>query len=182
MSSKLILPQWLKEAPVNNCPSLPQGKKQSIESPSMAAKAAIHELPIENITTMVRDAETAHNQPYRPKKGNKAIEIPPLYYNPEEQTGWVYIVASKPNGIIYIGQTTNLPKRVQEHKDGKIPGFTQKYGCKTLVYFEGYPLIVESIARETAMKDWKREWKIRRILQANPAWRDLYPEICHIAA
>ena len=168
MPTKLILP-----------PNLIQ--KQSPESPSIPAKAGIHALPPQNKTTIVRDAETANNQPYRPKNGNKALEIPPLYYNPTEQTGWIYIIASKPNGVIYVGQTANLPKRIQEHKDGKIEGFTKKYGCKTLVYFEGYPLIVESIARETDMKGWKREWKIRRILQTNPAWKDLYPEICAIS-
>ena len=148
----------------------------------MAAEAAIHvSRPIYEdkpftISLPVPEGVAA-NRPLA-KKGNPTLEIPPLYYDPTEQTGWVYIVASKPNCVIYVGQTTNLPMRIQEHKDGKIPGFTQKYGCKTLVYFEGYPLVVQSIARETDMKNWKREWKIRRILQTNPTWRDLYPEIC----
>ncbi|RYG59721.1 MAG: GIY-YIG nuclease family protein [Alphaproteobacteria bacterium] len=148
----------------------------------MAAKAAIHELPPQHITTIVRDSETANTQPYRPIKGNKALEIPPLSYNPDEQTGWVYILASKPNGILYIGQTTNLPQRIHQHKQGAIEGFSKRYGCKTLVYFQGYALITESITHETAMKNWKREWKIRRILQTNPSWRDLYPEICQTAS
>ncbi len=119
-------------------------------------------------------------EPLRPPKGNPTLQIPPLSYTPEDHTGWVYIITNKPNGVLYIGQTTNLPFRIQQHKDGKIPGFSQKYGCKTLVYFEGYPLITQSIERETALKSWKRDWKIRRILQTNPNWRDLHAEICQI--
>lgn len=179
--SKLILPPlfMLKESQSSN-------KQQSNNCPSMAAEAAIHaSRPRHEDKPFIISLPLPEGvAPHRPlaKKGNPTIEIPPLYYNPEEQTGWVYIVASKPNGIIYVGQTTNLPHRIQEHKDGKIPGFTQKYGCKTLVYFEGYPLIVDSIARETDMKNWKREWKVRRILHTNPQWHDLYPAICQVSA
>lgn len=116
----------------------------------------------------------------RPTRGNPTIQIPPLYYNPTEHTGWVYIVANKPNGVIYIGQTTNLPERTFQHRQGKIPGYSQTHACKTLVYFEGYAKITESIERETVMKEWHRKWKIRRILETNPTWRDLYAEICEI--
>ena len=114
----------------------------------------------------------------RPTRGNPALEVPPLMFAPHEHTGWVYIMASKPDGILYVGQTTNLPQRAYQHREGLVEGFTKKYGCKTLVYFEGYQLITESIAREDAMKTWRREWKIRRILATNPEWRDLYADIC----
>lgn len=153
-------------------PKLPSNVKLDVADSnncsSMAAEAAIHVRPLPN-----------KPQPgYLAKKGNPSLEVSPLYYNPAEQTGWVYIVASKPNGIIYVGQTTNLPLRIQEHKNGKILGFTKKYGSKTLVYFEGFQRITESIERETTMKGWTRAWKIRRIAQTNPTWRDLHREIC----
>jgi len=117
----------------------------------------------------------------RPKRGNPTIQIPPLYYNPVDHAGWIYIMANKPNGIIYIGQTTDLKRRIFEHKQGKIPGFSQQHGCHTLVYFEGFPKITESIERETTMKGWHRKWKIRRILETNLTWRDLSTEICAIS-
>src|SRR5690606_4338064 len=104
-------------------------------------------------------------------------QIPPLLYDPQAHTGWIYIVASKPNGIIYVGQTHELPVRIHQHREGTIEGFSKTHGCKTLVYFEGYQLITESIAREDAMKHWPRAWKIRRILETHPTWRDLYPEL-----
>ena len=114
----------------------------------------------------------------RPKRGNPTIQVPPLYYNPTEHTGWIYIVASKPNGFIYVGQTANLPRRSHEHREGLVTGYAKNYGCKTLVYFEGFQLITQSIEKETTMKEWSRAWKIKRILETNPTWRDLHAEIC----
>lgn len=91
----------------------------------------------------------------------------------------VYIMASKPNGTLYIGVTSNLPKRVWEHKEGVADGFTKKYGIKTLVFYEQFETMEAAITREKRMKEWQRSWKVKRIESVNPDWRDLYDEICN---
>jgi putative endonuclease len=90
---------------------------------------------------------------------------------------FVYILASKRNGTLYIGVTNNLLKRVDEHKNNLIPGFTSKYGVHNLVYYERYNDIYDAIAREKRMKKWKREWKMELIEKSNPEWRDLYDDL-----
>jgi putative endonuclease len=90
---------------------------------------------------------------------------------------YVYILASKKNGTLYIGVTDNLIKRVYEHKNNLVKGFTQKYNVHNLVYYEEYENIYEAITREKRMKKWKREWKIDLIEKLNPEWKDLYDEI-----
>ena len=90
---------------------------------------------------------------------------------------YVYILASKPNGTLYIGMTDDLIRRVQEHKQGLIRGFTKTYGVKTLVYFEQTELVLSAIEREKQLKRWKRAWKIRLIKSVNPEWKDLYKEL-----
>ena len=95
-----------------------------------------------------------------------------------ERTYWVYILASKPGGTLYIGVTRDLIRRVFEHRTGVVKGFTTRYGVKRLVYFERYDTAVEAIQREKNIKHWPREWKIDLIVAANPEWRDLYDEIC----
>jgi len=91
---------------------------------------------------------------------------------------WVYILASKRNGTLYIGVTGNLIKRGWEHKEDLAEGFTKKYGVKLLVYFETHESIEQAILREKQLKKWNRSWKLRLIEQENPEWRDLYEEIC----
>lgn len=91
--------------------------------------------------------------------------------------GFVYIMASGKNGTIYIGVTSDLVKRVWEHRDGVVPGFTRKYGCKLLVWFEAYEDLQEARQRELRMKEWKRAWKIKLIGEANLDWIDLYPTL-----
>lgn len=91
--------------------------------------------------------------------------------------GYVYIMASKRNGTIYLGVTSDLPKRVYEHRNGLIAGFTRKYGCKMLVWFEQYDDLEEARAAELRMKNWNRQWKLKRIERMNPEWRDLYEDI-----
>jgi putative endonuclease len=86
-------------------------------------------------------------------------------------------MASKKNGTLYIGVTNNLVRRVYEHKEGLIEGFTKKYNVKNLVYYEVYNDTYESIKREKAMKKWLRNWKIDLIEKTNPDWKDLYAEI-----
>ncbi|OJY69696.1 MAG: endonuclease [Sphingobium sp. 66-54] len=94
-----------------------------------------------------------------------------------EKRGYVYIMASRPNGTLYIGVTSNLLKRAWEHREGVINGFTKRYGCKLLVWFEAYDRIEEAIVREKQMKEWRRAWKIRRIVEMNPGWQDLSPTL-----
>jgi putative endonuclease len=87
---------------------------------------------------------------------------------------FVYILASKRNGTLYIGVTNNLLKRVHQHRSDVSEGFTRKYGVHNLVYFEAYNDIRDAITREKRMKRWKRQWKMRLIEKSNPNWGDLF--------
>jgi putative endonuclease len=102
-----------------------------------------------------------------------AIPIPDT---PLMKPGYVYILASRPGGAIYVGVTGNLVKRVAEHKSGRVPGHTKRYGIDKLVHFEVYDDIRDAIQREKNMKHWARVYKTRLILESNPTWRDLYEE------
>jgi putative endonuclease len=93
------------------------------------------------------------------------------------QGGWVYILASAPKGILYIGVTNDLVRRIYEHREGLVPGFTRKYSVKRLVYFERYEEIQTAIQREHNIKHWPRKWKVSLILESNPEWKDLYDTI-----
>jgi putative endonuclease len=86
----------------------------------------------------------------------------------------VYIPASKPNGVLYIGLTSNLEGRMAEHDQRLVPGFTLRYGVKHLVYYEFHETMDEAIHREKRLKDWKRAWKVRLIESMNPEWRNLF--------
>lgn len=90
---------------------------------------------------------------------------------------YVYILASNKNGTLYIGVTSNLVKRIYEHKNELAEGFTKKYSVHNLVYFEITESVESAIAREKQLKKWNRAWKIRLIEKTNPEWRDLYMEI-----
>jgi len=90
---------------------------------------------------------------------------------------YVYILASRPGGAIYVGVTSDLIRRVYEHKAGSVDGFTKKYGIDLLVYYEQYGGVHDALQREKNMKHWPRAWKTRLITQQNPSWRDLYDEI-----
>jgi putative endonuclease len=89
----------------------------------------------------------------------------------------VYILASKRNGTLYIGVTSGLVKRVWEHKQDLVEGFTKRYGVHTLVWYEVHEEMHAAIAREKAIKEWKRGWKLKLIEQVNPDWRDLYGDL-----
>ena len=86
----------------------------------------------------------------------------------------VYILASQRNGTLYTGVTSDLVRRIYEHREGMVPGFTRKYGVKLLVWFEMHATMEHAIVRETRIKGWKRAWKLELIEAANPDWRDLY--------
>jgi putative endonuclease len=90
---------------------------------------------------------------------------------------YVYILTNKPNGTLYIGVTNDLIRRVWEHKQGLVDGFTKKYQLKLLVYYESSTSIEEAIKKEKQMKEWKRDWKINKIERVNPMWEDLYTQI-----
>ena len=87
---------------------------------------------------------------------------------------FVYILASKRNGTLYIGVTNNLIKRIWQHKNNLAEGFTKQYNVHLLVYFEETADVVSAIAREKQLKTWNREWKINLIQKNNPTWTDLY--------
>jgi putative endonuclease len=89
----------------------------------------------------------------------------------------VYILASKMNGTLYIGVTSNLPQRIWQHKNHLADGFTKKYDVTRLVFFEQHLTMESAIAREKQLKRWKRDWKIELIESKNPEWIDLYNAI-----
>jgi putative endonuclease len=89
----------------------------------------------------------------------------------------VYILATKPYGTLYIGVTSDLVKRIWEHRSNAADGFTKRYGVHRLVYFEQFRSMVEAIEREKELKKWRRAWKIALIEKGNLTWRDLWPEV-----
>lgn len=91
--------------------------------------------------------------------------------------GSVYIMTNRKFGVLYIGVTADLVRRVAEHKIGEVAGFTKRYGLRLLVYSEQHEDIVLAISREKQLKEWKRAWKIRLIEKINPEWDDLYGSI-----
>jgi putative endonuclease len=90
---------------------------------------------------------------------------------------FIYILASKRNGTLYVGVTNNLVRRISEHKAKIVPGFTRKYIVDQLVHFEAFDSILEARARERSLKGWRRAWKIALIEKLNPDWRDLTSDL-----
>lgn len=91
--------------------------------------------------------------------------------------GYVYIMASRRNGTLYIGVTSDFLKRAWQHRNGFVPGFCRDYGCTLLVWYESYDDLQEARRHELQMKKWKRLWKLSTIEAMNPEWRDLYPAL-----
>ena len=100
-----------------------------------------------------------------------------MFYTTYMSDYYVYILANKKNGTLYTGITNNLYRRIYEHKNKMIDGFTKKYNTKILVYYEHINDPTVAIQREKQLKKWKRKWKINLIEKANPDWNDLYEEI-----
>lgn len=94
-----------------------------------------------------------------------------------EQKSYIYILASKRNGTLYIGVTTDLVNRIYQHRTSTLPGFTRDHGIKMLVHYECYTCLESAIRREKAMKKWNRKWKLELIERDNPKWRDLWSDI-----
>jgi putative endonuclease len=90
---------------------------------------------------------------------------------------FVYMLASKRNGTLYVGMTDDLVKRIWQHRNGVLAGFTQRYGVKTLVWYEAHESRDSAFSRERQIKKWNRIWKIELIEQSNPNWRDLWDEV-----
>lgn len=86
-------------------------------------------------------------------------------------------MASGRNGTLYVGAASDLVKRVWEHRNGTVRGFTRRYGCKLLVWYEAHDDLQQARLRELQMKKWKRLWKLSEIEQLNPEWKDLYPDL-----
>ena len=91
--------------------------------------------------------------------------------------GYVYILANRPGGTLYVGVTNDLVRRAYEHRESLVDGFTKTHGIKTLVYFEIHEDIEQAIIREKRLKRWRRAWKIQLIENDNPNWRDLFDDI-----
>jgi putative endonuclease len=90
---------------------------------------------------------------------------------------YVYLLASKPYGTLYVGTTSDLARRVWEHKNGFVPGFTKRYQVDRLVWFEVHVSSASALRREKQLKEWKRDWKINLLERDNPHWLDLYPSL-----
>jgi putative endonuclease len=91
--------------------------------------------------------------------------------------GWIYILTNRPNGTLYVGVTSDIARRVWEHREGVVDGFTKRHALKRLVYFERHDDIRDSIQREKLMKHWSRSWKVQLILRGYPDWTDLYDQL-----
>src|SRR3989339_67600 len=96
----------------------------------------------------------------------------------QEKSYYVYILAKKRNSTFYVGMTSDLLKRIWEHKNEVSDGFTKQHGVKTLVYFEVFDDPENAIRREKRLKKWPRKWKMKVIEEMNPEWKDLYEDIC----
>jgi len=90
---------------------------------------------------------------------------------------WLYIMTNRPNGILYVGSTVDLPRRAWEHREGLVEGFTKRYGLRRLVYLERHATLLAARQREQNIKHWSRAWKIKLILEENLNWDDLYDKL-----
>jgi putative endonuclease len=90
---------------------------------------------------------------------------------------YVYVLTNKPRGTLYVGVTNNLVRRIYQHREGAVPGFSKRYGLKQLVHFERYDTPILAIQREKNIKHWSRAWKLDLVNSSNPQWRDLYDDI-----
>jgi putative endonuclease len=91
-----------------------------------------------------------------------------------EKGGWVYVMTNKPDGTLYIGVTADLARRIHQHREGSVSGFTKRYNLHRLVYAEHHDSIEQGIRRESRMKKWPRAWKVDLIVSQNPEWKDIY--------
>jgi len=111
--------------------------------------------------------------------GRKRPDVPAIHvlFDRHMAGGFVYIVTNRPNGILYVGVTGNLPRRAHEHRAGLIDGFSRRYGLRRLVWYERHDDIRATIQREKVMKHWPRAWKVREIRALNADRNDLYESL-----
>jgi putative endonuclease len=110
--------------------------------------------------------------PGRPGEGRGPIEGCKVQRN-----GYVYILTNKTYGTLYVGVTSNLPKRIWEHKEKVVPGFSAEHALDRLVWYECHESVFEAIRREKTIKRWHRDWKVNLIQAVNPDWKDLYRDL-----
>ena len=103
--------------------------------------------------------------------------LDPQFRKIQHMSYYIYIMSNKPNGVLYVGVTNDLIRRVYEHRNHLVKGFTARYNLEMLVWFEQTDDVNSAIAREKQLKNWHRQWKIELIVQLNPNWRDLYESI-----
>jgi putative endonuclease len=92
-------------------------------------------------------------------------------------SGFCYIMTNRPRGVLYVGSTTDLPRRAYEHRMGLLGGFTSRYGLTRLVYYEEFAMFMDAVQRERNIKHWPRAWKIALVEKSNPDWVDLYDQL-----
>jgi putative endonuclease len=115
---------------------------------------------------------------FRAVTGSGGLPFPAINGTRERMHGgWVYIMTNRPDGTLYIGVTSDLPRRAWEHRNDVLEGFTKRYGLKCLVYSERHEDIQSAILRERTLKTWRRAWKVRLIVANNPNWDDLYDRL-----
>jgi putative endonuclease len=102
---------------------------------------------------------------------------PAIHADEQDETYWVYILASRPRGTLYTGITNNLIRRIYEHREGLADGFTKEHSVKMLVYYEQHATAMAAIQREKNIKHWSRAWKVDLIRSMNPDWRDLWEDV-----
>ena len=95
----------------------------------------------------------------------------------KQKSPCVYLLTNKPDGVLYLGVTSDLVKRIWQHKNSFVDGFSKRYNTHHLIWYEQHEDMMEAITREKQIKRWKREWKLRLIKETNPKWRDLYEDI-----
>jgi putative endonuclease len=100
-----------------------------------------------------------------------------VLFNSSMPGGFVYFMTNRRDGILYAGVTSDLPRRIYEHRERMVAGFTRRYGLKILVYYEQFDDIRDAIQREKTIKHWSRAWKVRLIHRMNPDWKDLYDDL-----
>jgi putative endonuclease len=100
-----------------------------------------------------------------------------VLFNAPMPGGFVYFMTNRRDGILYAGVTSHLPRRIYEHRERMVAGFTRRYGLKILVYYEQFDDIRDAIQREKTIKHWSRAWKVRLIHRMNPDWKDLYDDL-----
>lgn len=114
---------------------------------------------------------------HRPSFRGARQREPGIHNHHAQMSYYVYLLASKKHGTLYLGVTNDIVRRVYEHRTKAADGFTARYGVDKLVWFEVYEDAISAIAREKELKKWRRDWKIRLIEEQNPGWVDLYPGI-----